>query len=50
MSEEYKKCSTLEDFLTKAKGMTGPLYNLYATILNMGQIALSSNHQSLVET
>lgn len=45
-----KWCSTLEDFLTKAKGMTWPLYNLYATILNLWQIALSSNHQSLVET
>lgn len=45
-----KWCSTLQDFLTKAKGMTGPLYNLYATILNMGQIALSSNHDSLVAT
>jgi hypothetical protein len=43
-------CSTLQDFLTKAKGMTWPLYNLYATILNMGQIALSSNHDSLVAT
>jgi hypothetical protein len=42
-------CSTIDELIQDAQGMSGPLFSLFATILNMGENALTPNNQSTVE-
>jgi len=42
-------CTKLDQFITKATGMTGPMYSLYASIFQFGELALTPNNKSVVE-
>ncbi|USN55728.1 MAG: hypothetical protein H6765_03955 [Candidatus Peribacteria bacterium] len=44
-----KKCSTLDELINRAEGLAGPMYTLFASILNMGTNSLSTNDRSLTE-
>ena len=43
------ECSTLDQLINRAEGMAGPMYTLFASILNMGTNSLSNNNLSSSE-
>lgn len=42
-------CSTLDEVINSAQGMTWPMYSLYASIFRMAEISLTPNHKWIVE-
>lgn len=46
---EAQNCSTIDTLMEKAKGMTWPLYTLYATILHMWEVGVTINNKTVVE-
>lgn len=43
------KCMTLDSMIQKSKWMSGPLFTLYASILNTSEIALTTNHKNIAD-
>ena len=41
------KCNTLSNLIDTGKGMTGPLYTLYSSILNFGNLAISTDNKTV---
>ena len=38
-----QKCMTLDSIIQSSKGMSGPLFTLYASIMNTAELALTTN-------
>lgn len=44
---EWVKCKTLSNIIEAWKGMTWPLYTLYGSILNFGNLAISTDNKTV---
>ena len=47
--KEREACSTLDKYIEKAAGLSGPLYVLFAVVMDMGEIAVTGTNVGLTE-
>lgn len=47
---QRKKCSRLSDLTKWAEGMTGPFFALYASVMRMSNLAITTNTKGMIES
>lgn len=47
--QEDNMCLSLDNLIQWSKGMSGPLFTLYASLLNTSELALSTNHKTVAD-